>query len=51
MVSPATWNHYEIAKNKIKVIEDCAQAHGSKYKNKFAGTFGDLVFPFTLQKY
>ena len=29
-------------KNKIKVIEDCAQAHGSKYKNKFAGTFGDL---------
>ena len=27
-------------KNKIKVIEDCAQAQGAKYKNKFVGTFG-----------
>lgn len=24
----------------LKVIEDCAQAHGSQYKNKKAGTFG-----------
>jgi dTDP-4-amino-4,6-dideoxygalactose transaminase len=24
----------------LKVIEDCAQAHGSMYKNKKAGTFG-----------
>jgi len=24
----------------LKVIEDCAQAHGSKYKSKKAGTFG-----------
>jgi dTDP-4-amino-4,6-dideoxygalactose transaminase len=31
----------EIAqRHKLKVIEDCAQAHGSKYKKKKAGTFG-----------
>ena len=29
-------------KNKIKVIEDCAQAHGAKHKNKFVGNFGDI---------
>jgi len=29
-------------KYKLKVIEDCAQAHGSIYKNKYAGTFGDI---------
>lgn len=28
------------AANGLKVIEDCAQAHGAKYKNKLAGTFG-----------
>ncbi len=27
-------------KYKLKVIEDCAQAFGSKYKNKNAGSFG-----------
>jgi len=27
-------------KYNLKIIEDCAQALGSKYKNKFAGTFG-----------
>ena len=27
-------------KNKIKIIEDCAQAQGAKYENKFVGTFG-----------
>ena len=27
-------------KNKLYVIEDCAQAHGAKYKNRKAGTFG-----------
>lgn len=33
----------EIAtKHGLKVIEDCAQAHGAKYKNKLAGTFGDF---------
>lgn len=32
----------EIAKRyKLKVIEDCAQAHGALYKNKKVGSFGD----------
>jgi dTDP-4-amino-4,6-dideoxygalactose transaminase len=29
-------------KHKLKVIEDCAQAHGAKYKGRLAGTFGDF---------
>ncbi|MDC1279814.1 DegT/DnrJ/EryC1/StrS family aminotransferase, partial [Pelagibacteraceae bacterium] len=29
-------------KNKIKVIEDCAQAHGAKHKGIFVGNFGDI---------
>ena len=29
-------------KNNIKVIEDCAQAHGTKYNNRYVGTFGDI---------
>ena len=33
----------KIAKKfKIKVVEDCAQAQGAKYKNKLAGTIGDV---------
>jgi len=33
----------ELTKKKnIKIIEDCAQAHGTKYKNKHVGTFGDV---------
>jgi dTDP-4-amino-4,6-dideoxygalactose transaminase len=33
----------EIAKkHKLKIIEDCAQAHGSMYKGKRAGSFGDI---------
>jgi dTDP-4-amino-4,6-dideoxygalactose transaminase len=28
--------------NKFYLVEDCAQAHGAKYKNNFAGTFGDF---------
>jgi len=28
--------------HKLYLVEDCAQAHGAKYKNKFAGTFGDF---------
>lgn len=33
----------ELAKKKdIKIIEDCAQAHGTKYKNQHVGTFGDV---------
>lgn len=30
------------AKHNLKVIEDCAQAHGATYKNKKAGNWGDL---------
>ncbi|MGB9642631.1 MAG: DegT/DnrJ/EryC1/StrS family aminotransferase [Candidatus Ratteibacteria bacterium] len=37
---------YEICaiakKHKIPVIEDCAQAHGAKYKNRYVGSFGTL---------
>jgi len=29
-------------KYDLKVIEDCAQAHGATYKGKTAGTFGDV---------
>jgi dTDP-4-amino-4,6-dideoxygalactose transaminase len=33
----------ELAKeNNIKVIEDCAQAHGALYKGKSVGTIGDI---------
>lgn len=28
-------------KHSLKVIEDCAQAHGAKYRDKLVGTFGD----------
>lgn len=28
--------------NSLKIVEDCAQAHGAKYKNRLAGTFGDF---------
>ena len=30
-------------KHKLKVIEDCAQAHGVSYKGKRAGSFGDAA--------
>jgi dTDP-4-amino-4,6-dideoxygalactose transaminase len=29
-------------RNSLKLVEDCAQAHGAKYKGKIAGTFGDF---------
>lgn len=29
-------------KHQLKVIEDCAQAHGARYKNKNAGNWGDF---------
>lgn len=33
----------DIAKEKkLKIIEDCAQAHGATYKGRLAGTFGDF---------
>ncbi len=28
--------------NNIYIIEDCAQSHGAKYKNKHVGTWGDI---------
>ena len=31
-----------VGKYGLKLIEDAAQAHGAKYKNKNAGTFGDF---------
>ncbi|MFH1905534.1 MAG: DegT/DnrJ/EryC1/StrS family aminotransferase [bacterium] len=34
----------EIARSRnIPVIEDCAQAHGAKYKGKLVGTIGDIA--------
>lgn len=30
-------------KYNIKIIEDCAQAHGTKYRNKHVGSFGDIA--------
>ena len=39
-------------KNKIKIIEDCAQSHGSKYKNKKVGSFGEIsCFSFYATKH
>lgn len=36
-------NIMQVAKKyDLKVIEDCAQAHGAEYKGKKVGTFGDL---------
>ncbi|SMD32611.1 dTDP-4-amino-4,6-dideoxygalactose transaminase [Reichenbachiella faecimaris] len=33
----------DVAKNhNLKIVEDCAQAHGAKYNGKSVGTFGDL---------
>lgn len=42
----------KIAKHHgIKVIEDCAQAHGAKYKGQFVGTIGDIgVFSLNVNK-
>ena len=42
----------EIAiENNLKVIEDCAQAPGAKYKNKLVGTIGDCgIFSLTENK-
>ena len=42
----------EIAKkNKLKVIEDCAEAHGVEYKGKKVGSIGDIgAFSFFANK-
>lgn len=38
-------------KYNLKVVEDCAQAHGAKYKGQFIGTFGDIgVFSLNVNK-
>lgn len=29
-------------KYKLKIIEDCAQAQGAKFKNQYVGSFGDM---------
>jgi|TARA_B110000438_G_scaffold298908_1_gene348018 aminotransferase EvaB len=29
-------------RNNLKIIEDCAQAQGAKYNNKYVGSFGDF---------
>lgn len=31
------------SKYKLKIVEDCAQAHGAKYKGKNVGLFGDAA--------
>ena len=37
--------------HNLKVIEDCAQAHGARYKEKCVGSFGDAaVFSFCQDK-
>ncbi len=37
-------NVYEFAKNNdLRVIEDAAHAFGSRYNNKYVGSFGDIV--------
>ena len=38
-------------KNKLFLIEDCAQAHGAEYKQKKVGSFGDAsIFSFCQDK-
>lgn len=38
-------------KHGIKVIEDCAQSHGAKYKGRWVGTIGDIgVFSLNVNK-
>jgi len=38
-------------KHDLKVIEDCAQAHGAKYRGEFVGKFGDVgVFSLNVNK-
>ncbi len=38
-------------RNNIKIIEDCAQAHGAKYRGKLVGTFGDIgIFSLNVNK-
>ncbi len=36
-------------RHKIPLIEDCSQAHATRYKGKYLGTFGDIA-AFSLQQ-
>ncbi|MGE3402357.1 MAG: DegT/DnrJ/EryC1/StrS family aminotransferase [Vicinamibacterales bacterium] len=39
------------ARHKLRVIEDCAQAHGARYRGAPVGTFGDIgVFSLNVNK-
>lgn len=39
------------ASHKLKIIEDCAQAHGAKFKGQYVGTIGDIgVFSLNVNK-
>ena len=39
-------------KNNLKIIEDCAQAHGTKYNKKIVGSFGNIsCFSFYATKH
>jgi len=42
----------DLAKKRgLKVLEDCAQAHGAKYRGRLVGSFGDVaVFSFCQDK-
>ncbi|MDD4979791.1 MAG: DegT/DnrJ/EryC1/StrS family aminotransferase [Candidatus Omnitrophica bacterium] len=38
-------------KHNLKIIEDCAQAHGAKYREQYVGTFGDIgIFSLNVNK-
>ena len=52
MENQLTWIRlFLLKKYNLKLIEDCAQSHFSKYKNRYTGTFGDLsAFSFFLQR-
>ena len=32
----------KLANKKLKIIEDCSQAHGASINNKHVGSFGDI---------
>lgn len=41
--SAEIWDVKKICReNNLILIEDCAQSHGAKYKNKMTGSFGDV---------
>lgn len=38
-------------RHRLKVVEDCAQAHGAKYRGRWVGTIGDIgVFSLNVNK-